>query len=186
MNQIQAINTSLRAIGEQEIVTLASDNPSVGIIISGIDQVRIGLLATGWWFNTIEQAFIPSQDGSITPPHNSLSIYSVVKGEKYLRTPDGYLFDINRQSKVFSEKVQLKIVLDLEMDRMPEYASLYVANKTAANTYRDDIGVDNNYKILLEEAERSLSLLHREHVRNQRLSTMYSARYRQLNGARYI
>ncbi|UNA01116.1 putative tail tubular protein A [Erwinia phage Micant] len=180
---LEAINISLRAIGESEVVSESTSNPSAGIIKSALTQHRRSLLATGWWFNTVEQTITPTTDYRITPPASALAIYGE-SGQKYAER-DGWLYNLLTQSNRFEEKTYLKAYIDYDFNDLPEYAAQYTALRVAAETYRNDIGVDSNFQALISDAEEAYSLLYREHTRNQARSTVQSRRYKKVNSARY-
>lgn len=184
MQLLEAINIALRAIGESEIVSESTSNPSAGIIKSAITQHRRSLLATGWWFNTKEEVVTPNTDKRITPPYNALAIYSG-NGMKYsLR--DGWLYDLMNQTTEFTEKTYIKSFLDFEFEDLPEYAAQVIALRVAAETYRNDIGADSNYQLISGDADSVYELLMREHLRNQLHTTAHSRRFKRINSARYL
>ena len=184
MQLLEAINIALRAIGESEIVSESTSNPSAGIIKSALTQHRRSLLATGWWFNTKEETVTPNTDKRITPPYNALAIYSD-NGMKYALR-DGWLYDLINQTTEFTEKTYLKSYLDVAFEDLPEYAAQVIASRVAAETYRNDIGADSNYQLINNDATATYELLMREHLRNQLHSTAHSRRFRRINSARYI
>ena len=183
MQLLEAINITLRAIGESEIVSESTTNPSAGIIKSAITMHRRALLATGWWFNTVEQTITPSALNRITPPSNALAIYGIA-GQKYAAR-EGVLYNLMTQSEVFTEKTYIRSYIDFDFEDLPEYAASYIACRVAAETYRNDIGVDSNFQSLYNDSEEAFALLHREHARNQSRSTVQSRRFRKINSARY-
>lgn len=181
---LEAINITLRAIGESEVVSESTSNPTAGIVKSAITQHRRGLLATGWWFNTWEQEITPTSDNRITPPQNALALYGK-SGEKYAAR-DGWLFDLIRQSNRFTERTYIKAYIDYDFEDLPEYAAQYIACRVAAETYRNDIGVDSNFQSLISDSDEAYSLLFREHARNQARSTRQSRRFKKVNSARFV
>lgn len=184
MQLLEAINVTLRAIGESEVVSESTSNPSAGIVKSAIQQHRRSLLATGWWFNTVEQNITPTADYRITPPADALAIYGL-QGNKF-GVRDGWLYDLVNRSNRFTERTYLKAYIDFEFEDLPEYAAQYIAARVAAETYRNDIGVDSNYQALISDSEEVYALLFREHARNQSRSTVQSRRFRRINSARHV
>lgn len=183
MQLLEAINITLRAIGESEVVTESTSNPTAGLIKSAIQQHRRSLLATGWWFNTIEETVTPAEDKRITPPHDALAIYGE-DGNKF-GVREGWLYDLRRRSTVFNEKTYYKAYIDFDFDDLPEYAAQYIAYSVAAETYLNDIGADSNYAANLQKAEEAYGLFYREHARNQSRSTIQTRRFRRINSARF-
>lgn len=170
MREIDAVNVTLEALGESRIVDINSSNPSAGLARSALARTRRGVLSTGWWFNTIFRSVTPAPNpGQIKIPWNQLSMYGC-DGTKYGER-DGVLYDLVEQTKVFTDTVDLKIIIDIEFEDLPEHMAMWVANATAAQVYLNDLGSDGNYKGLLMVAAEYEALNMREHLRNQRYST---------------
>lgn len=169
MREIEAVNITLEALGESRIVDLNTSNPSAGLARSALSRKRTGILSTGWWFNVITDTITPGFNGQIKVPWAQLSIYSL-DGRKYGER-DGVLYDLVNRSKVFSETVRVRVVLDIEFGDLPEYMAQWIAYETAAEVYMNDLGADSNYQRLVVTAAEMESLNLREHLRNQRYST---------------
>lgn len=183
MQLLEAINISLRALGETEVVSESTSNPSAGIIKSAINQHRRTLLTTGWWFNTVEQTITPTSDGRITPPSNALAIYGE-RGRKY-SVREGFLYDLMTQSMHFEGATYIKSFVDYDFEDLPEYAAAYIACRVAAETYRNDIGVDQNFAALMNDANENWDLFFREHLRNQKKSSRQTRQWKRINSARF-
>lgn len=170
MREIDAVNVTLEALGESRIIDINTSNPSAGLARVALTRTRRGVLSTGWWFNTIFREVTPTPNpGQIKVPWNQLSMYGR-DGVKYGER-DGHLYDLVEQTKVFKDTVQLKIIVDIEFEDLPEHMAMWVAHDTAAQVYLNDLGSDGNYKGLLLVASEYEALNMREHLRNQRYST---------------
>lgn len=174
MREIEAVNVTLEALGESRIVDLNTSNPSAGLARSALERKRTAILATGWWFNVITQTVQPSVDGLIKVPWQQLSIYGT--DYKKYGERDGVLYDLVNRSKVFTDTVTLRVVLDIEFQDLPEYMAQWIAYETAAEVYMNDLGADSNYQRLEVQAAELRDLTLREHLRNQRYSTMRTSR----------
>ncbi|QBP32939.1 tail protein [Shigella phage Buco] len=170
MRLTDAVNVTLEALGESRIVDINTSNPSAGLARAALDRTRRGVLSTGWWFNTIIREVTPTPNpGQIKVPWNQLSMYGL-DGTKYGER-DGVLYNLVDQTKVFSDTVHLKVVIDIDFEDLPEHMAMWVANATAAQVYLNDLGADGNYKSLLGIAAEYEAMNMREHLRNQRYST---------------
>lgn len=175
MREIDAVNVTLEALGESRIVDINTSNPSAGLARAALNRTRRGMLSTGWWFNTIFRDITPTPNpGQIKIPWNQLSMYSL-DGFKYGER-DGVLYDLIEQTKVFTDTVRLKVVIDIDFEDLPEHMAMWVAYETAAQVYLNDLGADNNYQNLMREAAGYESLTMREHLRNMQYSTMRTRR----------
>lgn len=176
MRLIDAVNVTLEALGESRVVDINSSNPSVGLAKSAIDRVRRGTLSTGWWFNTVKRELTPTPiPGQIKVPWNQLSMYSLDGCTKYAER-DGVLYDLVEQTKIFTDTVRLKVVIDIDFEDLPEHMAMWVAYDAAAQVYMNDLGGDSNYQNLVREAMQYEALTMREHLRNQRYSTSKTSR----------
>lgn len=175
MREIDALNVTLEALGESRIVDINTSNPSAGLARSALERTRRGTLSTGWWFNTIFRDVTPTPNpGQIKVPWNQLSMYSR-DGFKYSER-DGVLYDLVEQTKVFTDTVHLKVVIDIDFEDLPEHMAMWVAYDTAAQVYLNDLGADSNYQNLIRNAQEYSALTMREHLRNQQYSTLRTRR----------
>jgi len=169
MRLIDAVNVTLEALGESRAVDLNSSNPSVGLAKSAIERTRRGILSTGHWFNVIEREVTPAQTGRIAVPWRQLALYGL-DGKKYAER-EGILYDLVEQTNRFTQPVRLRVILDFEFEDLPEHAALWIAYEAAAQVYSNDLGADQNFQILVQQAREYEALTLREHLRNQRYST---------------
>ena len=171
MREISAINVSLEALGESRITDINTSNPSAGLARAALQRKRQAALSTGWWFNTIIREVTPAGTGLINVPWRQLSMYDYSsEGYKYSER-DGVLYNLIDQTKLFSNTVTLRVILDMDFGDLPEYMAQWIAYDTAAEIYSNDLGVDNNVQRLQQQAKEMYDLLYREHLRNQRYST---------------
>lgn len=169
MREIDAVNVTLEALGESRIVDLNTSNPSAGLARSALERKRAAALSTGWWFNTIHRTVQPGAGGQIKVPWAQLALYGT-DGHKYGER-DGVLYDLIEQTKVFTQQVELRVIIDIAFADLPEYMAQWLAYETAAEVYMNDLGADSNYQGLFSESQRLYSLVYREHLRNMRYST---------------
>lgn len=185
MRELDAVNLTLEALGESRVVDINTSNPSAGLARSALARNRRGLLGTGYWFNTIFRTVTPATDGFIKVPWSQLAIYSTDTLDKY-SVRDGNLYDIAEQNQYFDSTVNLKVILDLEFEDLPEHAAMWVANYTTAQVYLNDLGSDGNYQKYAAEAEMYKTMVLREHLRNQKPSTSRTRFARRVRRGRFI
>ena len=183
MRELDAVNLTLEALGESRVMDIATSNPSAGLARSALARNRRGLLSTGFWFNSVERNITPTQDGFIKVPWNQLAVYDACTDSKY-GVRDGNLYDLVEQTEYFDSAVDIRVILDLNFEDLPEHAAMWVANYTTAQVYLNDLGSDGNYSNYAAEAERYKSLVIREHLRNQKYSTSKTRYARRVRRAR--
>lgn len=184
MRELDAVNLTLEALGESRVMDIATSNPSAGLARSALARNRRGLLSTGFWFNSVERNITPTQDGFIKVPWNQLAVYDACTDSKY-GVRDGNLYDLVEQTEYFDSAVDIRVILDLNFEDLPEHAAMWVANYTTAQVYLNDLGSDGNYSNYAAEAERYKSLVIREHLRNQKYSTSKTRYARRVRRARF-
>lgn len=170
MRLIDAINVTLSALGESEIMSLSTSNPSAGVARSAIKRGTRALLSTGWWFNTINIDVRAPQSGEIKLPSNAVSVFDKV-GRNLYGIRDGVLYNLATQSKFFTGRVQVQVRLGIDFEDLPEYPAQYVAYTAAAEVYMNDLGTDNNVQQLQMKAQEMYRLMHMEQVRVQKMNT---------------
>ncbi|QAX92403.1 tail tubular protein A [Providencia phage vB_PstP_PS3] len=170
MQLIQAINVTLSALGESEIMSLSTSNPSAGVARSAIERHTAMLLATGWWFNTVDVVVQAPQSGKIKVPASSISVIDTERKQLY-GIRDGLLYNIATSSTVFTGIVKYQARLGLEFEDLPEYAAQYIAYSAAAEVYQNDLGADTNVQRLEAQAQEAYRLMHMEQVRVQSMNT---------------
>lgn len=184
MREIDAVNVTLEALGESRIVDINTSNPSAGLARAALARTRRGTLSTGWWFNTIYREVTPTPNpGTIKVPWNQLSMYGL-DGMKYGER-DGVLYDLVEQTKIFTDRVRLKVIIDIDFEDLPEHLAMWIAYDTAAQVYLNDLGADSNYEALLLTATEYESLNMREHLRNQQYSTSRTRNARKIRHGFY-
>lgn len=180
MQLLDAINIGMRAIGYDAITSERTSNPKAGIIKAAIESHTVMLLTSGWWFNTITQTIIPTEEyGTIKVPADTLAIYSFDYKTRYGER-DGVLYSLLDRSQKFTEPTSFKIIVNIEFQYLPEYAATHIAYKAAAETYLNDLGMDNNVSKLEQTALQNFQLLHMEHLRNMDMYTHRTKRRRRI------
>lgn len=167
MTTLDAVNKMLRYIGELPVPTSVviedlPDGHEAKEALQILGEVSLEEQQLGWWFNTEEWIFL-EVDGYITIPDNVISVKSTNKNDKYL-VKDGQLYDVKRQSKLFTNDVTLKAVFEIDFDECPESFTsyvVYVASQQLHIYYNGDSLVQND---LANKISRQLVKLEREHM----------------------
>lgn len=63
MTLLEAVNLTLRSLGESNVAALNSAHPKIASILSEIDTVSQRMQRRGWWFNTAERILEPETAG---------------------------------------------------------------------------------------------------------------------------
>ena len=167
MKLLDAVNTILPYLGEANVTSTTARNTTVQSILQQIETAKRALLATGWWFNTVNVTLYPGSDYKIKAPVNVLnwecsdeSVLSEIRGE--------YLYNLETGTLEFTESQTGTIKQDLEFEELPEYAAQTVMYIACTAVYSADMGVDNTYGTeILSKLAQARTLLERDHLRKK-------------------
>lgn len=162
VTDLAAVNAVLRELGEQPVVSLDAQLPTLDIVRPALESARLDLLGQQWWFNTYTNFRIsPDEDKRIEVPADTL-VFTPKDRElrwsgRYVRKADGSL--------TFDAPVVGTRVADLPFLELPYYATQFVIYTAAAQVYSQDFGVDSKYNEIATKARTALQLLGMEHTR---------------------
>lgn len=134
---LDAVNLTLRTMGESNVQALNSAHPKIAAILSEIDTVSMRLQRRGWWFNTAERTLEPETTGPDTGKVD-VSAYDFVS--PVLRYQDyfpraGFMIDRRDDSFVgqaFKANVRWSYpTTELDWANMPDSFTDYVAAEAA-------------------------------------------------------
>lgn len=178
MQELQAINIALTALGEHPVSKVDPQHPTVNPIRMYMEQKRRELLLKGWWFNTKHLEIYPNEDDEIRLPDDTLAVLSdfgVQDGE--------FLVQEGTLSKRWKTKQLCTIKVDRPFERLPDDAANWVLWQGLIDFYIADIGVEKAVEMWQQNATEAYSRLTAEHLRNKRYSTRKSPRYRRISKA---
>lgn len=130
MTLIDGINRMLRYLGELPI----PNDVAIDDLPEGHEAVmaRKILLETNreeqenrWWFNWFKQTYIPNATGHITIGGNVIALEAANNRSRYLLN-GGDLYDVDNQTKNFTSPVELKILLEIRFEDLPNVFKTYV------------------------------------------------------------
>lgn len=166
---LEAVNTCLSALGEARVTSTEVRHPTVDLILGTIVMKQRQLLETGWWFNTSDVTMYPSVTGEMEAPVNALSILGF-DGEIFV-VRDGMLFDMDNNTRFFTEAKTMRVFYNLDFEDLPECAANVVMTRAAQEVYSGDLGVDSSVARLQQLELRSTTDMQMLHLRNKRYSS---------------
>lgn len=122
-SELDAVNEMLDAIGEAPIASLDEGGADVQTALNRLRSETRKLQMQSWSFNSEETYTLsPDEDGEIALPANALRIDGssepvVERGRKLYNTED--------QTFVFTDDVDVDLVIALDFDELPEHARAY-------------------------------------------------------------
>ena len=169
MELLEAVNTVLPILGEHIVTRVeGARHPTVDLITGAIERKRKAVLSEGWWFNTATRTLSPDTEGYIATPAGIVAIY----GEDCDVEIDGSrLFDLTNDSRIFSKPILVKLIKDIEFDKLPYSCAIYITYLAAYEVYLQDYGLDNTAQALRGEAGTYYQTFSQENMRKRRYNS---------------
>ncbi len=141
--ELEAVNEMLRAIGESPVSSIDTGNADVQTCVDLLRQHSIKTQKHGWWFNTdYEYELTPDGSGFLLLPSNTLKV-DVTDADKYLKSyviRGSKLYDNIEHTSVFTEVVEVDIVVGLDWTDLPQTARDYIISCAGLEFVDTDIG----------------------------------------------
>lgn len=171
MKTLSLINTILSDMAEREVTSVDARHPTVGKILANLAVKKEELLSRGWYFNTTKVTAYPDiHTKKIQVNPKILS----VEGTRFL-VLDGFLFDRDSQTYLFSDPVEFTAIWDQEFDYLPICVQQILYARTATLVYSSDFGQDNKTQQYMQiEIENSNELNMQELRRAPKNSLKYN------------
>lgn len=181
MNLLDAINTCLSALGEARVTSTEVRHPTVDLIRGTITLKTTELLERGWWFNTADVTMYPSTSGEMEYPVDALSVLGW-GGEQFVPR-GGMLFDLDNNTRFFTEAKRMQITYNVGFADLPECAANVVMWRASQQVYVGDLGVDAAVQKMQYNEQVSFATLESLHMRNKRFSTRQRRGWRRMRNA---
>lgn len=178
MDELEALNMLLRAIGSSPVTTLESPHPDAANARTTLSRVRRQAQKRGWWFNIdYFVAFTPDPiTGEVRIPD---TITKVVFGNTNLVRRGTKLYDKVNQTYVFSgQLIADRIQYVTPWDEMPESLKEYVAYVSAAHFVRDELEDEAKVASYREEAAVAMMDVKKEDLEQGQYNTFNKSRVR--------
>lgn len=172
MELLEAVNNILPYFGEAPVTRVDNKHPTVAMIMTVMDSVRMNTLSKGWWCNTAKVKLYPSTEGDMPAPNNALVIQGL-KGVN-VEARGRKLYNLDTGSYLFDKPIEVKIFRNVDFEDLPRSLAWYIQCRTATQAYAKDYGVEEVLQEMqLREAE-ALSLVQARHLRKKKYSTVKS------------
>ena len=177
MTEIDAVNRMLRYIEELPIpIDVAIDDLPEG---HEAVQARVILSETNreeqesnYWFNMFNVTYKPNDSGYISMPNNVISLI----GDDDYRVEGNDLYDVDNKTKLFTEDVDLDVLLEVDFTDLPSVFQTYVVLKAAQELHV----YLNGDKATQDKLERALSRqflkVDKENMRHKKINLIKGTR----------
>lgn len=137
LSELEMVNIVIRSIGMAPALTLDESSQQVALSQLAIGHVRREILSVGWVFNTdtVDLSY-SSEHGKILIPSAYLKVYL---SDGYVVRNGGVWY--NAGAEFYTDDLtNIKIVIDIPNDEMPEPFQQYVAYKACERMWEDTNG----------------------------------------------
>lgn len=183
MELLQAVNAVLPHLGEHTITRVeGAKHPTVDLILGAIDRHRLSILAEGLWFNESTVVLPVNTDGQIDVPQGTIAVYGIdcnveLDGERF--------FDLNTASRYFSTPITVRLVRDVQFNRLPINVALCVTYRAGAEVYIQDYGAENTVPQLQELANTNWVQVTQENLRKRKYNSQVRTRRRIVGAVKF-
>lgn len=144
---LEAVNHVLEAGGEAPVNNLGSDSSSsVAVVLRQLKAERLKLLSRGTTFNTTYPYLTPDIDGKIRIGDEILSVDGWQEDQlRSFTVRNGYLYDMDNQTDIFTQQVHLKLLSDVDFDDLrtqTQYQLMAAVAKAFQRRYQQDQIID--------------------------------------------
>jgi hypothetical protein len=165
--KLEVMNNMLGVVGEQPITNVNSNHPSALAASVQIDKISKEFQARGWWFNKEKNYTLNPENatGFLILPQNTLDVdpcnpsSKLVQRGRKLYDPLNHTFDIG-------EPVDVNIVVQLDIEDLPEIAATYLKAKCAKDFYVNDEGDETKAKELKNDLVLAWAALQQAELQN--------------------
>lgn len=178
MTEIDAINRMLRYIGELPVPNdIVIDDLPEGHEARDARTILGETLREEqeekWWFNKQTMTLLPDVSGYIHLPYNLISFDSV-KG-KYI-AEGGTLYDSVQKTKIFTDSVELDVVLEIQFDDLPDVFRTYVVLQAAKHLHMY-LNADQTTQLeLTTKIQMQRIKVEREHLKQSKFNLVKGSR----------
>lgn len=170
--KLEVMNHMLSVVGEAPVTSASSNHPSALAASVELDKIAKEFQTRGWWFNR-EFAFpltpefstgfviLPSNTLNVTPCNRTSAL--VQRGTK-LYDPINHTFNI-------ADTVYADIIVQLDIEDLPEAAAAYLKAKCALDFYVNDNGDQEKIKDLAFEVGRTWAEIQSAELKNAKINS---------------
>lgn len=156
MTLIKAINIMLSTIGEAPVNTIDSGYVEASLAQTILEEVSAEVQSKGFSFNT-EAGFeiLPDTVGEINLPSATLKVDPVQYSDNYVQR-GLKLYDKDNKTFVFTEPVELDLVIELDFEDLPQVAQQYIVVRSARKFQSRLIGNQTLFAYTEREEQEAL------------------------------
>lgn len=162
--ELQAINIMLSVIGEAPVNSITgTTSVDVSTAKNLLDETSMSIQSQGWHFNTHEnyKSLALDQDSKIPLPSNCVKV-DASRDFRYINVTlrNGFLYDLEKHTDVFTSAPQVDIVLVQQFEQLPEYARQYITQKASRRFASRFLGDAQIVQLIGQDENEALMAFH--------------------------
>ena len=162
--ELQAINIMLSVIGEAPVNSITgTTSVDVSTAKNLLDETSMSIQSQGWHFNTHEnyKSLALDQDNKIPLPSNCVKV-DASRDFRYINVTlrNGFLYDLEKHTDVFTSAPQVDIVLVQQFEQLPEYARQYITQKASRRFASRFLGDKEIISLIANDENEALMAFH--------------------------
>jgi len=175
LSKLDAVNSIIQNLGVSKVTSLDVSNVDVQAALGTIERFTLELQANKWWFNTeYNVKLAPDLVGHVAVPPNLLSLDTVDRyGERIIQR-GSRLYNVHKRSYVFTEPVEVNMVLAFDWDELPYNARNVIMYSAMYQVQSDYEGDSEKLAKVQEQALGAYNQLKREHLNQLDLNKFQS------------
>lgn len=174
MEELEALNLLLRAIGSDPVNSVSTQQPDAANALDTLNRYRKKAQKRGWWFNIQYQVMFQVAAGEIRIPKEYTT---VVFDDPALIKRGTRLFDkVNNTYQMTSNKIAARTTYTTVWEEMPVSMQEYVTYLAAASFVRDEIEDSAKSKEFQLEAGISMMDLKKEDLEQGQYNSFNKSR----------
>ncbi|ASV44568.1 tail protein [Agrobacterium phage Atu_ph02] len=147
--KLSLVNHLLQVVGERRVTTLETGHPSVIQAIQALESMNRDFQGKGWWFNTNRDVrLVPNNLGEVLLPSEALA-FSITRHQLDYMQPANKqqyvkrgkrLYDAWNNTYTINRTLMADLVIEIEIEDLPQIAATYLKHWSAETYYVDDDG----------------------------------------------
>lgn len=151
MQELEAMNVLLRAIGSSPVNSLATPHPDAANAKSTLKRIREQAQNRGWWFNVdYDVTFTQNKVGEVPIPSYITSLKMLDR--RFVKRGDKLYDTINQTYKINCDVKAIRTIRMVEWDELPQSMQQYVTYFAASQFVRDELEDPSKEKGFQESA----------------------------------
>jgi len=164
--RLEIINSMLAVNGEAPVSSTNSTDPAAIQASNLLNRIDTRVQSRGWYFNREDITLSPNLTGEVVLPQNTLSADPVDSQSQYVKR-GSRLYDRGNNTYIISKDVRCTVVLQLDIEDLPEAASAFIEAKAVREYYRNEDGDAGTVRDLREDENESFAYLQRDNLANE-------------------